>query len=286
MMPITVPFYQGTIHIMNVFLVCSWLIFSFLFWRGLRRWGIDEDHIFDLTFYSSIVTFIVSRAGFVLTHPDIFVGKSLLLVAALWIAPGFSWLFGFIGGLATLVMLSRFYKVRLGLVLDTIALALPLPIIVSEVGSLFTGIEMGKPSMLPWAIRQGKNAVARHPIQFYDMIAVLLLALVVTRLSSIAVKKKWAYGLLGVWFILLYSLVSFGLEFLKDTRVYWGNLSANQWLLIGIFAESIGVLYIRGGGREFMRPILMKIADQGSRIRKGLYAIVSRKNVTGPQKTS
>ena len=286
MLPLTIPSYQGTLHVMNLFLVVAWLMFSFLFWRGLRRWGIDEDRIFDLTFYASIVAFIAARIGFIVTHLEIFAGKSVLLMAALWISPGLSWLAGLIGGIATLILLSRVYKVRLGLVLDTLAVSFPLPIIVGEVGSLFTGMEVGLVTRLPWAIRFGKDMTTRHPVQFYEMIAVLLLLIVMTRMSSRAALKKWAYGVVGVWFLLLYSSLSFGLEFVKESRVYWGNLHANQWVLIGIFAESIGVLYIRGGGRERMRPVFATLADRTSRIRKGVYAVISRKNTQGAEKTS
>ena len=69
---------------------------------------------------------------------------------------------------------------------------------------------------------------------------------------------------MAVWYYrgVVFSFVcvsAFLLEFAKDARVYWGSLSANQWVLIGIFAECIGVLYVRGGGRETLRPISVRL---------------------------
>ena len=101
----------------------------------------------------TFVALFIARLGFLLTHWDSFTGKSWLLIFALWVLPGFSWLAGFVGGTATLVLLSRRYKVRLGLVLDTLATALPIPIIIGEIGSLIRGVETG--IALPFTLKIG-----------------------------------------------------------------------------------------------------------------------------------
>jgi len=282
-----IPFVPGGIMVMNLLIVVGWVIFSFLFWRGLRLFAVDEDRVFDLTFYSTLVAFVAGRAGFVVTHGDLFFGKSLLLVVALWVAPGLSWLCGFVGGVATLVLLSRQYKVRLGLVLDALAVALPLPIILGEAGSFLTASELGRPAIIPWAIRvSGTTGDLRHPVQFYTMISLIILSFIILRLTTISTKHKWPYGLVGVWFFLLYAVSGFVLEFFKDSRVYWGNLTANQWMLIGIFAECVGVLYIRGGGREKLRPFFTRLGIKAAHIRKGIYEFVSRRHAFRSQKTS
>jgi prolipoprotein diacylglyceryltransferase len=106
------------------------------------------------------------------------------------------------------------------------------------------------------------------------------------RVIKRANARKWAYGLVGVLFFLLYSLMEFVLEFAKDTRVYWGSISANQWMLIGLFAESLGVLYVRGGGREHLRPAMRALQQGVSKIGNIIYAKLSRRNTSHNQKTS
>ncbi len=264
---------------MNAALFLAWLLFSFLFWRGLRTYAVDEDRIFDLTFYATFIALFFGRVGFFLTNWDAFVGKSWLLIFALWVLPGFSWLAGLVGGTATLVLLSRRYKVRLGLVLDTLATALPIPIIIGEIGSLVRGVETGK--ALPFTVKIGSMNLNTHPVALYEVMTVLIIFIVVFRLLRLSLQKKWPYGIVGVWFFLLYAVSQFMLEFTKDTHVYWGNLSANQWVLIGIFAECIGVLYIRGGGREALRPVTIRLSYKLSRIRKGINEFISRRNTRG-----
>lgn len=263
---------------MNAVITVSWLIFSFLFWRGLRAVAVEEDRIFDLTFYTTLAAFIFSRLGFVLTHWELFTGKSPLLIVALWVSPGLSWVSGLVGGLAACVVLSRQYKVRLGLVLDTLATALPLPIILSEAGSLLTGAESGTLASIPWGVRGSPDGLMRHPIQLYEMVALVVIGSILLKLNTQSVKKKWPYGIVGIWFLLLYAAFGFVLEFFKDAHVYWSTLSANQWVLIGIFAECIGVLYVRGGGREQLRPVMHKSITFFQEKGKKIHESISRRH--------
>jgi prolipoprotein diacylglyceryltransferase len=265
MLPVIIPIDSGGIYVLHIFVLLSWFVFSFLFWRGLRRWGIDEDRIFDLVFYATLVAILSSRAGFVIGHYEQFVGKSWLLMVALWVAPGLSWIAGIVGGVATMVGLSRQYKVRLGLVLDTLSVALPLPIILGLAGALLTGADRGKLATL---ISFGGSAPLsfRHPVSLYEMLGLVVISIFLVRLSNIAVKRKWAYGIVGMWFFLLYSGLIFILEFFREAPVYWGQISATQWVVIAIFAECLGVMYVRGGGRERMRPLFSKLRNTAERL--------------------
>ena len=278
MIPALIPIDHGGIVVMNSVIVLAWLSFSFLFWRGLRAVAVEEDRIFDLTFYMTLVAFVAARFGFVLTHWELFSGKSPLLIVALWVSPGLSWLAALVGGLAACVALSRQYKVRLGLVLDTLSTALPLSIILGEAGSLITGAELGVASGLPWALRIGTDGITRHPIQLYEMIGLIIVSIIMLRLNARSVRNKWPYGITGIWFFLLYATTAFLLEFFKDARVYWNTLSANQWVLIGIFAECVGVLYVRGGGREHLRPFAHRLLKFLEEKGKKLHESISRRH--------
>jgi hypothetical protein len=76
-----------------------------------------------------------------------------------------------------------------------------------------------------------------------------------------AAAKKWPYGMVGMIFFLLFSTGMFLLELLKESSVYW-VVTANQWILIGFFGESIGALYVRGGGRGQIRPLIRRIGGK------------------------
>ena len=267
-------FALGPIHIywQSITIVLSWLIFSFLFWRGLRRLGIGEDTTFDLTFYATITALVMARVGFVAFHFDMFAGKSVLLYIALWVAPGLSWTGAFVGACATIVLLSRQYKVRLGQVLDALVSALPLPFILGAVGTFLDGSQHGKLSTMPWAVAMQSGDGLRHPVELYQVISMIFLSIVFFKVFKVADRKKWPYGVAGMWFIFSYVIFMFLIEFVKDSRVYFGNITANQWVYIALIAECIGVLYVRGGGREFMRPFFRFMQKKRTKLGEYIYA--------------
>jgi phosphatidylglycerol---prolipoprotein diacylglyceryl transferase len=262
-----VLFSIGHVHLysQSVFFVLSWLVFSFLFWKVLRSEGVDEDKIFDLMFYATLIGFVASRLGFVLFHWDLF-RETLLKIVAVWVQSGLTVYGAIAGAILTLIFLSRREKVRLGAVLDAFALSFPAAFFVGLIGGFLDGSVIGKITKIPWAIRYVGSVGLRHPVQLYELIACLILIILLSFLEKRSNKGKWPYGIIGVWFFLLFSAFMFPLEFFKESRVYW-SLSANQWILIALFAEALGAFYVRCGGREAIRPFINKIYAKFSKRR-------------------
>ncbi len=272
-------FSLGTVHLysLSIALILSWGIFSFLFWRSLRGQGVEEEHIFNLTFYSTVMAFIFSRLVYVLLNLELF-RTSWIRIIAIWVQPGFSLYGAFLGGLLTLIYLSRQYKVRLGHVLDAFGPAFGASFLVGAIGGLLDGSYVGTMTQLPWAVRFVGHVGMRHPVQLYELLAVLLILIFLAFLTKRGIQKKWPYGLVGLWFFVLYSPMMFTLEFFKDTRVYFNLLRANQWILVALFAETIGAFYVRGGGREAVRPFINRFVGSISKAIGGIYAKFSKRS--------
>lgn len=253
----------------------SWLIFSFVFWKQLRGNGIDEEKIFDMTFWSTLAGAIVSRGVFVVLNWDAF-SDAWLKIPAIWVAPGFSLYGAFIGSMLAFFLLSKAKRIRLGYILDAIAIAFPISIAVALLGVLLDGSVVGTHSSVPWAIRYVGVTGLRHPVQIYEIIALCVVIWAVIVLQKKSVKVKWPFGAVGVWFLLLYSVSMFILEFFKDTHVYWTSLRANQWILLAMFAESMGAFYVRCGGRETARPFINTIQTFVKKLTGGIYAKFSK----------
>ncbi len=286
MHPLFISFGNFHLYWLSVCTVIGWLVFSFLFWRSLRRIGINEDTTFDLTFYATIVGIFFARLGFIVFHQDVFTGKSFLLWFTLWVAPGLSWTGAFVGVLATIVLLSRQYKVRLGQVLDAVVGALPIAFVIGAIGTLLDGSQSGKVTSVSWAIvLHGKEGL-RHPIDLYQMIAIIIVSAFFFKMGKVGEAKKWPYGIVSVWFIFTYSFFMFLIEFMKESRVYFGNITVNQWIYIVLIAECIGVLYVRGGGREKVRPFFYRVHKRFVSLGVYLYDKISRRRLTNDQKTS
>lgn len=250
----------GGVHIFSfsVFIILAWCVFSFLFWRKLRAEGIQEQQIFDLMFYSTLTSLVAARVGFVVTHGSLFT-DNMLKTIALWVQPGLSFYSGFIALLLSLLYLARTYKVRVGLLLDVVSVSLPASLVIGKIGSFLDGSEVGILAHIPWAVQYVGHAGGRHPIQLYEILALVVLGIVLLVTDRRAGKEKWPYGVIGVWFFLLFAPVSFVLEFFKSHTLYWSGISANQWVLVALFAEALGAFYVRGGGREKLRPLITNI---------------------------
>jgi prolipoprotein diacylglyceryltransferase len=274
-----VLFSIGSFHLysFSLFLLCSWVVWSFVFWRYLRNLAVKEDSIFDIMFYTTIVSFFTSRAFFVSTHIPLF-SDGWLKVAALWVQPGLSFTGALIGAVIVSILLGLKYKVRIAYVLDAFTYALCWSFMVGAVGAFLDGSVVGKIATLPWSVLYIGHVGARHPIQVYEIIYMLFLAILLWRLRITAAKKSWPYGQISIWFFMLFAIAMFLFEFLVESDVYWGSLSANQWIYVGIVGQAIGAFYVRGGGKEKLIQLAQVIQKAVRHVGGIVYAKFSKRN--------
>ncbi|MBI5613375.1 prolipoprotein diacylglyceryl transferase [Candidatus Gottesmanbacteria bacterium] len=262
----------GSFHFFSsgIFLVLAWIIWSFLFWKSLVAFAVEEEKIFDMTFYATLVGVLGGRLSFVLLHPELF-RDSWLKIPALWIVPGISLYGTLVSAIVVFVFLCRAYKIRIAYVLDALAQSLPYAMIIGQVSSLLSGSDVGLPSSLSWSVRYVGAVGVRHPVQLYSIVGLLVILCVLSFLSGRAIKKQWAYGVIGIWFFLLYSLIFFCIEFFKDSSVYWSLLRVNQWVLLLLFGQACGALYVRGGIRESLRPFFSMMRQAVMKFKGGSH---------------
>ncbi len=191
-------------------------------------------------FYTTIVSFFASRILYVATHISLF-SDGWLKVIALWVQPGLSFTGALIGGVLVSILLGLRYKVRIAYILDGLVHALSWSFLVASIGSFLDGSVIGKITTLPWAVKFVGHIGTRHPIQLYEMLGMVVIIFICWRFRTTKTS---------ILFFLLFATVMFLFEFLVESDVYWGSLSANQWLYVGIIGQAIGVFYVRGGGKE------------------------------------
>lgn len=257
MMPILVSIGPVVIYSFSVFLIVAWGVFSFFFWRKLRDEGIAEDRIFDMTFTATMIGFMASRFGFVAFHWDLF-ADTYLKVFAMWVQPGLTLLPGLLVGIGVLSLMSKRYKISLPVLFDALVYSLPGAIAVGKVGSILDATETGLPTALPIAMRYAGHPEPRHPVQTYEILAILgmyLLLFIIRRVR----KKPFVPGLAAVLGFMVLAFSALCIEFLKDSPVYLQTLKANQLVYLFVFGETVGVWYISYGGREKLVPGLKNV---------------------------
>lgn len=284
MHPVLISIGPLTLFSYSLFLVIAWCTFSFLFWRSLKDDGVDDERIFNLTFYATLYAFIASRFSYIVLHWNDF-STNLLRTVALWVAPGLTFYGALLAGILTMVLLARRYKLHAGRVLDALAVSLPVAGFFGAIGAFLDGTVVGKVTKLPWAVSYVGHAGARHPAELADAAFYLVLAGVIMFLRKRLFRSQTMQGMLAIWFFILFSLGEFLLEFLKDSSVYWAHLTLNQWILLAVFSETAGMLYVKGGGKEWaartVKTVLVKI---GKSVRKTYERITKRRHADTSEK--
>lgn len=223
--PFTLPTYPFAL------LLAGWLALA-VSGRAARRFGMDDDHVYNAGLYALIGGFIVGRLAHVIIYWQAYRTQPLEI-------------FGFNtqafvfwpGGVAALAVAAWYvYRHKLPLVrfLDALVPGALVGLAVVAAGALLAGRAAGAPADLPWSVNLW--GVRRHPSQVYEALALLgaaALAASMLRRGSKPGVGAWV-GLLG------YGLTRWLLEpFRAESAVMLGGLRVAQ--VIGLLLALIAL---------------------------------------------
>jgi phosphatidylglycerol:prolipoprotein diacylglycerol transferase len=176
-----------------------------------------------------------------------------------WYEPFAIWHGGmsFHGGLAGVAIATfiwtRYRQVPVWNLLDHLALAAPIGLMLGRIANFINAELIGRPSDLPWAIVFPGESLARHPSQLYEALLegpVLLLSLLVVR-KLLPARN----GLIAAAFLVFYGLFRFMVEFTRQPDpqvgfVGWGWLTMGQILSSVIAAIGLALVLKRAHRRH------------------------------------
>ena len=113
---------------------------------------------------------------------------------------------------------------------DLFALALPAGETVGRLGCFFNGCCYGIPSQVPWAVYQ--HGAWRHPSQLYASAIALVIFMTLWSMRPRLARE----GELFKWYLVLFGIGRFGLEFFRERHLVWGGLSMAQWVCLEMAA--------------------------------------------------
>ncbi|PIQ81979.1 MAG: prolipoprotein diacylglyceryl transferase [Candidatus Omnitrophica bacterium CG11_big_fil_rev_8_21_14_0_20_64_10] len=204
--------------------------------RRASRRGLSADSIQSLGLTALLCGILGARAAYVGLNWDFFRW-------ALWEIPrldhgGLVFYGGLIGGALGVLWKIWRLKLPLGMTLDLLTPALALGHAFGRVGCFLNGCCYGKPTDGPWGMVFFHGDSPRHPTQLYEMTALIVLFLFLSRLEGRPHRPGsvfWSYGLLyGAW--------RFGIEFLRGDNPIWSGLTSFQWISIPLMGLSAAAL--------------------------------------------
>lgn len=145
-------------------------------------------------------------------------------------------------GLALVVAVGLWKKVRFWIIMDLAGLCVPLALAFGRVGCFLNGCCYGKPTGLPWGITfpTAVPAVPRHPTQLYELVLDLAL-------FSLLWWKKDSFARDGTifWlFALGYGAIRFTMEFFRAHNVAGAGF-AFQMMSLALFIAAAVFLLLR-----------------------------------------
>lgn len=200
--------------------------------RESARLKLNPSTISNLIFYSLLAAVIGGRLGYALEFPSLYASKPLNLLALTptTLSPPM----GFVVGLITFVIFIQRKQLPIRPTLDAIAPGLALFMVFAGIAHILSGDAYGAPTSVPWAIRLWNDY--RHPAQFYETFAALMIFLVVRQ----RFPKPEGAGLNFLLLVILASASRVFLEAFRGDSLFWpGGFREAQVIALGIMAISL-----------------------------------------------
>lgn len=198
----------------------------------------------NVLFVSFLGLVVGARLGFCFFYyPDYFL-KNPSEIIAIW-KGGMSFHGGMLGAILAGYLYLKKYKQPFLWWADLVAVVAPLGLFFGRIGNFLNGELFGRPSTLPWAmIFPDGGPIPRHPVQLYEAIVTgLILFLIMWNLRN----KPWAEGSKLAAFLILYGVLRFFSEFLREPAqsisLIHGWMTVGQLLCLGMIISGIVLIF-------------------------------------------
>lgn len=172
MQPVLFTIANFPVSSFGLLLVIGIILGSFVMWRIVRVYDLDQEKTLDLILIVSFISLIFSRLYFIAVHPQQF--NSVLKVVDIVHHPGLPFWGAFWGGLLGLSLLMKRFKLHPFQMLDIATVGFFLIITFSSIGCLLGSCEYGLPSDSFFAVTQKGVYQERIPLQLIQAIVSFL----------------------------------------------------------------------------------------------------------------
>lgn len=165
------------------------IVGAILLGRRFQRLGYDKELAHSLVLWATVWGFVAAKVYFLVDNWQHFEWHMLG-------SSGFVWYGGLLGGIISVVVITRRHKLPLPTVAGAMAMPLSVAYGIGRIGCFLAGDgTYGKPTDLPWGMAFPNGVVPVnvpvHPAQLYEAMAAFLIAVVLwllqRRLQAIAV---------------------------------------------------------------------------------------------------
>jgi len=244
------------INTYGVFLALAFLCAILIAVKLAARDGLPKEKIYDLSLWMLLASLIGSKVLMFFTEPE-YRDHPLQLISLDFLRSGGVFYGGLIGAMLTGYFLMRRYNLPWWKTADACAPGIAVGNFFGRLGCFSAGCCWGKPTTLPWGVKFTELGheitgvpidVPLHPTQLYESFSMLIVFFFLLWLH----KHKRFSGQVILLYALLYSVIRFAIEFLRDdprgdvfgltTRT---GLSTSQLISIVVGIGALVLLIVR-----------------------------------------
>ncbi|MEQ8169983.1 MAG: prolipoprotein diacylglyceryl transferase [Candidatus Eremiobacterota bacterium] len=200
----------GVVMVIGFIIALTWAL------KYSKPKDIKPEEVMDFSIYLLISGIIGARLIHVIINYNEYSLSDPLTIINLR-KGGLAWYGALIGAIAGGLIYSKVSKISFWKLADMVSAPSMVGLAIGRIGCFLNGCCYGKPTDLPCGVEFPETyppGVSRHPTQIYESILDLVVFYI---LHKIIDKNKKFYGETFCYFIGLYSLVRFIVEFFRET---------------------------------------------------------------------
>lgn len=249
------------INTYGVFLALAFLSAILITAKLAQRDGLPKERVYDLCLWMLLAGLVGSKFLMLFTEPE-YRADPWQLISLDFLRSGGVFYGGLLGAVVAGYLLMKHYKLPWWKTADACAPGIAIGNFFGRQGCFAAGCCWGKPTDLPWGVKftelgheiTGVPTEAHlHPTQLYESFAMLLVFFFLLWLH----KRKRFDGQVVLFYALLYSVIRFAIEFVRDDPrgdvfglTTLTGLSTSQLISIVIGISSLIILIVRKKTRE------------------------------------
>ncbi|MDQ2922444.1 MAG: prolipoprotein diacylglyceryl transferase [Acidobacteriota bacterium] len=208
------------INTYGVFLALAFLCAILITVKLGERDGLSRQKIYDLSLWMLLASLIGSKILMFFTEPE-YRDHPLQLLSLDFLRSGGVFYGGLLGAVLTGYFLMRRYKLPWWKTADACAPGIAIGNFFGRQGCFAAGCCWGKPTNLPWGVKFTELGheitgvpigVPLHPTQLYESFSMLIVFFFLLWLH----KHRRFSGQVILFYALLYSIIRFAIEFVRD----------------------------------------------------------------------
>lgn len=209
-----------------------------------RKLTLDRDEWASIVSWGVVGVLVGGRLGFVLFYEPYYYAQHPFEILAVW-KGGMSSHGGFVGVILSLFTAAQLKHINVRRLADVAVIPAAIGLAMGRIGNFINQELYGTPTNLPWGINIEGVMGVRHPLQIYD--ALLCLGIALACYLHLRITKTERAGTTFALFLILYGIMRFFLEFIREQQyplLHFGAITLTVGQLLTLPLLMMGLLLL------------------------------------------